>query len=191
LTSPARSRFSTILRPLVFGPRRSHRPKRVPGGLLKPPTDVEFGVIVDRETAGIIWGKGIQDQGIGKGDTGWEKYNASQNPNAKLLRSNATAFDLFEEATGEAISAKTLNTQSMGYIKNPQKIFDKLRTYIDAAVNYQPRRMSDINPAKIETKTIQLAIPEYTSPEQWRYLLRAIIYGKENGVTVVITRIRQ
>jgi hypothetical protein len=179
------------LPPSRLRPAAKPQAEEVPGGLLKPPTDVEFGVIVDRETAGIIWGKGIQDQGIGKGDTGWEKYNASQNPNAKLLRSNATAFDLFEEATGEAISAKTLNTQSMGYIKNPQKIFDKLRTYIDAAVNYQPRRMSDINPAKIETKTIQLAIPEYTSPEQWRYLLRAIIYGKENGVTVVITRIRQ
>ena len=50
--------------------------------------------------------------------------------------------------------------------------------------------MSDIDPAKIESKTIQLAIPEHTSPEQWRYLLRAIIYGKDNGVKVVITRIR-
>ena len=36
---------------------------------------------------------------------------------------------------------------------------------------------------------MHLAIPEYTSPTQWRYLNRAILYGKEHGVTVVITRV--
>jgi filamentous hemagglutinin len=65
-----------------------------------------------------------------------------------------------------------------------------VQEYVDKVVNYQPRSASELDPANIQTKTIQLAIPEYTSPEQWRYLLRAVIYGKENGVTVVITRIR-
>jgi filamentous hemagglutinin len=74
----------------------------------------------------------------------------------------------------------------------PQEVFYKLRKYVDAAVNYdEPRANFDIDPALIKSKTIQLSIPEYTSPEQWRYLLRAIIYGKDNGVKVVITGIRQ
>jgi filamentous hemagglutinin len=59
------------------------------------------------------------------------------------------------------------------------------------AVNYEPYRRSDLDPANIETKTLQLAIPEYTNPTQWRYINRAIIYGKENGVSIVITRIRE
>jgi filamentous hemagglutinin len=57
-------------------------------------------------------------------------------------------------------------------------------------LNYQPYWRFDINPALIKSKTIQLAIPEETSLEQWRQLLRAIVYGKDNNVKIVITRIR-
>ena len=66
-----------------------------------------------------------------------------------------------------------------------------MKTYINAAADYQPRTGADIDPAKIESKTIHLAVPEYTSPTQWRYLFAAIFYGKERGVRVVITRIRE
>jgi hypothetical protein len=38
---------------------------------------------------------------------------------------------------------------------------------------------------------IELAVPEYTSPTQRRYLYAAIIYGKERGVRVVITRVKE
>jgi filamentous hemagglutinin len=106
------------------------------------------------------------------------------------LPPRSTGFDLFRDATGEAISAKTLDTKTMTYIRKPQEIFRKLRLYIDTAINYERIRISDLDPAEIQSKTVQLAIPEHTSPEQWRQLVRAIIYGKENGVTVVITRIR-
>lgn len=157
---------------------------------LKPPKGVELGAVVDRETAGIVWGKGIKEQGIGKGDTGWEKYNANQNPDAKLLPQGSTGFDLFAETTGEAISAKTLDTKTMTYIRKPQEIYRQVTGNVDDAVNYRPRKNFDVDPALISSKTIQLAIPEHTSPEQWRYLLRAIVYGKDNGVKVVITGIR-
>jgi hypothetical protein len=174
-------------------PRPTTRPRveELPAELLKPREHFEFGAIVERETAGIVWGKGIKEQGLGDGDTGWEKYVARQNPNATRLRPGSTGFDLFEETTGEAISAKTLDTKTMTYIRNPQEIYRRVTRYVDKAVNYEPRWVSDLDPAKIESRTIELAIPEYTSPEQWRYLLRAVIYGKENGVTVMITRIKQ
>lgn len=158
---------------------------------LKPPKGVELGAVVDRETAGIVWGKGIKVQGLGEGEIGWEAYNASQNPNAKRLRPGSTGFDLFEEMTGEATSAKTLDTKTMTYIRKPQEIYKKVQLYVDGVVNYEPSKNFDVDPALISSKTIQLAIPEHTSPEQWRYLLRAIIYGKDNGVKVVITRIRE
>jgi filamentous hemagglutinin len=91
----------------------------------------------------------------------------------------------------EAISAKTMNTLSAAYIKNPQNIYNKVVSYVDDAVNYEHRRESDVDPADIESKTIHLAIPEWTSPTQWRYLNRALVYGKDNGVKIVITRIRE
>jgi hypothetical protein len=65
------------------------------------------------------------------------------------------------------------------------------RACISKIIDYEPRVDSDLDLAKIQSKTIQLAIPEYTSPTQWRYLLRAIIYGKDNGVSILITRIRE
>jgi filamentous hemagglutinin len=134
--------------------------------------------------------KASGSKGIGEGDTGWEKYNASQNPNAKLLPPRSTGFDLFEDTTGEAISAKTLDTKTMTYIRKPQEIYKKVQRYVGDVLDYGPCKDTDLDPAAIQSKTIQLAIPEHTSPEQWRYLLRAIVYGKDNGVKIVITRIR-
>jgi hypothetical protein len=154
--------------------------------LPKAPENVEFGAIVDREATGITWGKGIREQGLGDGNAGWEKYVAS----ATLLRSGSTGFDLFDSTTGEATSAKTLNTGTTPKINRPQKIYDELRGYIDDVLDYEPTRSFDIDPDLIKSKTIQLAIPEQTLPNQWRQLLRAIIYGKDNGVKVVITVIR-
>jgi hypothetical protein len=176
-------------------PLRGHPAKRpaveqAPTALRKPPQHVEFGAIVDRETAGIVWGKGIHEQGIGVGNTGWEKYVASQNPNAKLLRPGSTGFDLFDETSGEAISAKTMDTKTMTYIRKPKEIYNTVAGYVDDVVNYESRKKTDVDQSLISSKTIELAIPEHTSPEQWRYLLRAIIYGKDNNVKVVITRTR-
>jgi hypothetical protein len=171
-------------------PGRRPRVEEPPVEFLKPAEDPRFVPIVDRETAGVLWGKGIQEQGIGKGDIGWQKYLASQNPDAKELPPGSAGFDLFNEATGEATSAKTLDTKTMGYIRKPQEIYRKVKTCVDDVLDYEPHKESDLDPAEIQSKTIQLAIPEHTSPEQWRYLLRAIIYGKDNGVTIVITRIR-
>ena len=118
-------------------------------------------------------------------------YVGKNTPGAEELVGTSKAFDHFGTATQEAISAKTLNTLSAGYIKNPQKIYGKLKPYIDAAADYEPRVDSDLDPSMIESKTMHLAIPEYTSPAQWRYLDKAILYGRERGVSIVSTRIRE
>jgi filamentous hemagglutinin len=79
----------------------------------------------------------------------------------------------------------------VSYIKNPQRIYGQLADYVDEIIDYEPRVQTDLDPADIQSRAIQVAIPEYTSPTQWRYLLRAIIYGKDNGISIVITRIRE
>jgi len=118
-------------------------------------------------------------------------FYGKENPGVRRLLRGATAFDYFNDATGEAVSVKTLNTQTVNNIRNPQKIFDKVKEYVDDIIDYERVRQTDPNPGEIQSKTIHLAIPEYTSPAQWRYLNRVIIYAKDNGISIVITRIRE
>jgi hypothetical protein len=84
-----------------------------------------------------------------------------------------------------------MNTLSVSYIKNPQRIYWRMKGYVDATVDYKPRTDFDVDPTEIESRTIHLAIPEYTSSTQWRYLFMSILYGRERGVSLVITRIRE
>src|SRR5262249_29492262 len=158
-----------------------------PAAPLEAPNEIEgLGGTVSNSEAKIEWSKGIKDQG-----GPFEDYVEKENPDAVGLPPTSKAFDAFNPVTGEAISAKTLNTLSVTYIKNPQSIYGKVAGYVDQAADYQPRARYDVDPTQIESKTIHLAIPEYTSSTQWRYLNQAIEYGKQRGVSIVITRIRE
>ncbi len=97
----------------------------------------------------------------------------------------------FGSGVGEAIVAKTMNTRNASYTNFPQRIYLQLKAYIDAAADYNnPRAAIDLGPAAIKSKTIQLAIPEFTWADQWRQLNLAVTYGRKRGVSLVITRIR-
>ncbi|MHB8884776.1 MAG: endonuclease toxin domain-containing protein [Methylovirgula sp.] len=157
-------------------PSAAHLPKEIEG----------LGGIVDNSEVGIKWNKGIKDQG-----DNWELYNEKVNPDGARLQPNSKTFDQYNLAESEAISNKTLNTLSVSYIKNPLRIYSRLKRYVNDAADYEPRVDSDLDSAEIRSKTIHLAIPEYTSPAQWGQLFQAIIYGKERGVRIVITRIRE
>jgi filamentous hemagglutinin len=144
------------------------------------------GAVADNGEIKTNWVKGIKLQGAP-----WEDYLAESLPGARKLRPNAKTFDLVNEATREAISAKTLNTLSVSYIRKPESIYGRLKRYIDAAADYKPRTKRDLDPDLIRSKTIHLAISEYTSPVQWRRLRRARRYAREKGIPLVITRIRE
>ena len=153
---------------------------------VRVPKEIDgLGGIVDISEVKIEWKGNIKSR------LNWEEYNAKVNPDAIKTPPGSKTFDQHNPVTQEAISEKAIDSLTAGYIKNPQRIYWQGKRYIDEAVDYEPRpHMSiDLDPAKIKSKTIQLAIPEYTSPTQWQHLFRAIIYGKENGVRVVITRI--
>ena len=158
-----------------------------PEAPVAPAKEVEgLGGTVDNSNVGIEWSKGIADQG-----EPFETYVEVQPPNARDLPPTAKAFDQFDEATGTAISDKTLNTLSVSYIRNPQRIYGQVKQYVDAVADCEPRAKTDVASSEIQAKAIQLAIPEYTSPTQWRYLLWALGYGGERGVSIMITRIRE
>ena len=60
---------------------------------------------IDLATTGIEWGKGIQGQGLP-----WEDYLGTQLSAGSRLPPNFKTFDFFDETTGVATSAKTLDT---------------------------------------------------------------------------------
>ena len=168
-------------------PTEAPRNFEISPAAMGPAKEVEgLGGIVDKSKTGIQW-VGLDKQGIP-----FEGYIEKSIPNVKRLTGGSKAFDLFREAAGEAISAKTLNTLSVSYIKNMALIGSKIGEYINNAANYnKSRAYFDLDPAKIASRTLHLAIPEYTSPAQWNYIFSAIIYGRQRGVKVVITRVRE
>jgi filamentous hemagglutinin len=120
-----------------------------------------------------------------------EDYIEREYPDLARLEPGATTFDHFNPISGQAVSTKTLNTLSMGKIKNPEKIYGEIKDYVDEVLNYERLKESDLDPAMIESKSIYLFVPEGTSPIQWRQLLRALIYGKDNCASIVIIRVRE
>jgi hypothetical protein len=168
-------------------PYKKPTAEEAPGATLQAPEEVErFGPIVDNSEVKIVWGKGINEQGVPA-----EAYIEREYPDLVRLEPGATTFDHSNPISGQAISTKTLNTLSMGKIKNPDKIYEEIKGYVNEVLDYEPHKVSDLDPAMIETKSIYLFVPEWTSPIQWRHLLRAIIYGKDNGVSIVIIRVRE
>jgi hypothetical protein len=82
------------------------------------------------------------------------------NPDARRLRPGSKGFDHVKDATGEAISNKTLNRLSVTYIRDPREIYRKVTRYADNTINYERRTKSGLDPEDIQSRTIHLAIGE-------------------------------
>jgi hypothetical protein len=147
----------------------------------------KLGGVADNAEVEIDWEGGNK----GQGDP-WELYVQQKYPEVRKLAATSKTFDHFDDVFGDAISSKTLNTLTYNRVMNPQSIYGKLREYVDAAASYieRPHSTIDLEASRIRTKAIQLAIPEYTSSEQWQYISRAVQYGKQKGVSVMVTKIK-
>ncbi|HEX4183654.1 MAG TPA: hypothetical protein VHY34_10390 [Caulobacteraceae bacterium] len=161
----------------------------------------QLGGVIDNSQAKIVWNGGIRDQG-----EPFENFVGMKVPKTAQTKWGAKAIDhfqrddyettarvrFFNDRPGEAISVKTMNTQSVTYIKNPGKIYSRLKTYIDYLADYnKPRAEMDVDPKDIRYKTIHLAVPEYTSPVQWERLDSAVSYARGRSVSLIVTRIRE
>jgi len=147
-----------------------------------------LGGVVTAEEAGINWNGGIEEQGLRP-----EEYVTKNTPGAEQLAPGSKTWDVSVEATGEAISVKTLNPLCYSYASKPQSVYWKLKRYIDAATNYKTgSRFGDLSDNNIGSRTLHLFIRDYTSPAQREYLQKAIEYGKSRGkpVSVIITRVK-
>ncbi|WP_208994243.1 hypothetical protein [Pannonibacter phragmitetus] len=145
------------------------------------------GEAVDRSTTGIVWGKGIQDQGMP-----WENYLATKLPADSRLPPNFKTFDFFDPGTQTAISAKTLDTTTAARTIRPQQVYSTLKRNIDAVARFEKYELGErtLNSSQIKAKELHVAVPSATNNAQWEQIKKAVQYGQSNGVTVKVTRIQ-
>lgn len=137
--------------------------------------------------AGVQWGKGIVGQGMP-----WEDYLATKMPTGSRLPPNFKTFDFYDEATGIATSAKTLDTTTAAKIANPTQIYSSLKGNIDAVANFTEASLSrtTLTASDITARQLQLAVPAGTTSAQWTQINRAIEYGQSQGVKVIVTTVK-
>lgn len=110
--------------------------------------------------AGIQWGKGINAQGMP-----WEDYLAKQLPAGSRLPPNFKTFDFYDEATGIATSAKTLDTMTEAKIANPAQIYSSLKGNIDAVADFTQASLGGVvlREKAIVARQLQVAVPSGTT----------------------------
>lgn len=168
----------------------------VSGGLLvKDVTKVAIS-FMGRNTAtatvkasevGIEWGHGNMKQGMP-----WEDFVGKSLPADARLPRNFKTFDYYDGTTKTAVSAKTMDTQTMAKLANPNQVYSSIKGNIDAAARFETAKLSgqEINSSIISNREIHIAIPSNTTKTQWTEINRAIEYGKNQGVIVKVTQVK-
>jgi filamentous hemagglutinin len=137
---------------------------------------------------GIQWGKGIMGQGMP-----WEDYlAATQMSTGSRLPPNFKTFDFYDEATGVATSAKTLDTTTAAKIVNPTQVYSSLKGNIDAVANFTEASLgtTTLTADEITARQLEVAVPSGTTPAQWQQINSAIQYGQSMGVKLIVTPVK-
>lgn len=135
--------------------------------------------------AKIPWGKGIQAQGLL-----WEDILEPNMPPGSRLPEGFTTFDFFDDVTGVAVSAKTLDTTTLAKYNTPSAVYSSIKGNIDSVVRFSKPASKGgriVDPVDIKAREVHLAVPTSTTAAQWVQIRRAIEYGKQQGVTVKVT----
>ncbi|WP_435142060.1 hemagglutinin repeat-containing protein [Enterobacter asburiae] len=180
----------------VFASDPENQAMLVSGGLLVKDITKAALSFMSRNTAtatvkaselGMQWGQGNIKQGMP-----WEDYVGSSLPSSARLPQNFKTFDYYDVSTKTAVSAKSLDTQTMAKLANPNQIYSSIKGNIDAAAKFDTYTLSrkTIDSSMIANREVQLAVPATTTKTQWTEINRAIEYGKSQGVTVKVTQVK-
>ncbi|MCD1125599.1 hypothetical protein LPW36_06165 [Jinshanibacter sp. LJY008] len=142
---------------------------------------------VSASELGLKWGQGNLKQGMP-----WEDYVGASLPADARLPQNFKTFDYYDGATKTAVSAKSMDTQTMAKLANPNQVYSSIKGNIDAAAKFEKASLSGdtLTSSMIVNREIQLAIPANTTKKQWTEINRAIEYGKSQGVVVKVTQVK-
>jgi len=118
----------------------------VSGGLLAKDVTKEAISFMSRNTAtatvsaaevGMKWGQGNMKQGMP-----WEDYvGASLPPDARLPQ-NFKTFDNYDGVIKTAVSAKSMDTQTMAKLANPNQVYGSIKGNIDVAAKFKEYALS-------------------------------------------------
>ena len=109
------------------------------------------------------------------------------------LPANFKTFDFYDDRTGIATSAKTLDTMTVSKINDPAQVYSSIKGNIDDVVNFGGAPALSgrvVNSADITSRVVVIAIPSGTTSTQWVQIQRAIQYGQTNGVVVKVTVVK-
>ncbi|WP_223882185.1 hypothetical protein [Kluyvera genomosp. 3] len=136
---------------------------------------------------GLKWGQGNMKQGMP-----WVDYVGTSLPADARLPPRFKTFDYYDGATKTAVSAKSLDTQTLSRLNKPNQLYTKVKGDIDAAAKFETYTLSKtpLDSSMISNREIQLAVPANTTKTQWTETNRAIEYGKSQGVTVKVTQVK-
>ncbi|MGX1306351.1 SPP1 gp7 family putative phage head morphogenesis protein [Amorphus suaedae] len=142
------------------------------------------------DNPGIVWGKGIKDQG-----GPWERHLAERGDLGDWIEQQAPnfkTFDFFDKVKGAATSAKTLDTRALGYVHQPRRVFITLRSYIDRAHTFDGHIVKEytIKVSEIERRRLAVAIPFGTTAMQIAEINRARAYAERFGVEMEVMFVR-
>ena len=131
---------------------------------------------------GTEWGGPIGRQGHP-----WEDFLDSQGAYGKRLPPNFRTFDFFDEDTGVATGAKTLDTRAKGYIDRPTRIYARLRRYVDQIETFDsnPKRSESAMAQNLKRRVLELAVPRGTSSERITQIRRAGQYAADRDVSII------
>ncbi|MCI4239319.1 hypothetical protein MRP09_20950 [Dickeya dianthicola] len=168
----------------------------VSGGLLAKDVTKAAISFMSRNTAtatvsaseiGMQWGQGNIKQGMP-----WEDYVGKALPENARLPQNFKTFDYYDPMTRTAVSAKSMDTQTMAKLANPNQVYSSIKGNIDAAAKFDSYTLSrrTLDSSMITSREVQLAVPTATTSTQWTEINRAIEYGKNKGVTVKVIQVK-
>ncbi|BBF85944.1 hypothetical protein DLM_2330 [Aquitalea magnusonii] len=142
---------------------------------------------VEASKIGLQWGKGNMKQGMP-----WEDFVGTTLPANSRLPQNFKTFDYYDRLSKTAISAKTLDTQTLAKLTKPNQLYSSIKSNVDAVAKFKPADLSGVTltPAMIANREIRLAVPAQTNATQWLEINRAVEYGKTLGIKINITQVK-
>jgi RHS repeat-associated protein len=149
-----------------------------------------LGGTVTEAESGVVFGKGIQDQG-GPFEGYVQGALVKIDPKFQQTPSSYPVIDHILRRTGRVVSTKTMDT--VGKYANPKNVYSTLKRYIDKLADFtkdgKPVELDGfvVNSNEVKTREIQLGIPAGTNAEKWAELKKSVEYAKTQGVDLIIT----
>jgi hypothetical protein len=120
----------------------------------------------------------------------YENHVAKKLPQEWRLQPNHPTFDFYDPKTLKAVSVKSLDTQTAARLADPTQIYKSIRQNVNKAVNYTGGEYTQFTKDQILSRELHIGIPVQTNKMQWQEIQKAIQYGKEKGVNVIIEAVK-